>query len=39
MLPNDLKIFSLKDSENYKYLGKPEAKDLSTKKMKEKVKT
>ena len=39
MLPNNLKIFSLKKGENYKYLGILEAKDINTKKMNENVKT
>ena len=38
MLPNDLKISSLKEAENYKYLGILGAEDINTKKMKEKVK-
>ena len=38
MLPNDHKISSLKEGENYKYLGIVEAEDINTKKMKEKVK-
>ena len=38
MLPNDLKIFSLKEGENYKYLGILEVEDINIKKMKEKVK-
>ena len=38
MLPNNLKIFSLKEGENYKYLGILEAKDINTKKMNENVK-
>lgn len=31
ILPNDLKIFLLKESENYKYLGILEAEDINTK--------
>ena len=38
MLPNDLKISSLKEDENNKYLGILEAEEKNTKKMKEKVK-
>ena len=38
MLPNNLKIFSLKEGENYKYLGILEAKDINTKKMNENFK-
>ena len=38
MLPNDLKVSSLKEGENYKYLGIRKAEDINTKKMKEKVK-
>ena len=38
MLPNDLKISTLKEGKNYKYLGILEAEDINTKKMKEKVK-
>ena len=38
MLPNDLKIFSLKEGENCKYLGIFEAEDINTKKMKGKIK-
>ena len=38
MLPYNLKIFSLKEGENYKYLGILEAKDINTKKMNENVK-
>ena len=37
MLPNDLKISSVKDGENCKYLGKLEVKDINTKKTKGKV--
>ena len=39
MLPNDLKISSLKEGENYKYLGILEAEDIIiSKKMRGKVK-
>ena len=38
MVPNDLKISSLKEGENYKYLGILEAEDISTEKIKEKAK-
>ena len=38
MLPNDLKISSLKEDENYKYLEILEAEDINTNKMKEKFK-
>ena len=38
MLPSDLKISSLKEGENCKYLGILEAEDIKIKKMKEKVK-
>ena len=38
MLPNDLKISSLKEGENYKYLGIHQAEDISTEKIKGKVK-
>ena len=38
MFPNDLKISSFKEGENYKYLRILEAEDINTKKMKEKVK-
>ena len=38
MLPKDLKISSLKGCENYKYLEILEAKEINSKKMKEKVK-
>ena len=38
MLPKDLKIFSLKEGENYKYLEILEAKEINSKKMKKKVK-
>ena len=38
MLPNDLKISSLKEGDSYKYLGKLEAEDIHTKNTKEKVK-
>ena len=38
MLPNDLKISSVKEGENCKYLGKLEAEDITTKKIKEKIK-
>ena len=38
MLPNDLKISSLKEGENNKYLGILEAEEKNTKQMKEKVK-
>ena len=38
MLPNDLKISSLKEGENYKYLGILQAEDISTEKIKGKVK-
>ena len=39
MLPNDLKISSLKEGESYKYFGTLEAEDINTKKTKEKVET
>ena len=39
MLPNDLKISSLKEGESYKYLGTLEAEDINTKKTKGKVET
>ena len=38
MLPNDLKISSLKEGENNRYLGILEAEEKNTKQMKEKVK-
>ena len=38
MLPNNLKISSLKEGGNHKYQGILEAKDINTKKMKEKSK-
>ena len=38
MLPNDLKISSLREGENCRYLGTLEAEDINTKKMKRKVK-
>ena len=38
MLPKDLKIFSLKEGENYKYLEILEAKEINSKKMKKKSK-
>ena len=38
MLPNDLKISSLKEDENYKYPGILEAENIITRKMNEKVK-
>ena len=38
MLPNDLKISSLKEAENYKYPGILDAENIITRKMNEKVK-
>ena len=38
MLPSDVKVSSLKQGENYKYLGILEAEDINTKKMKKKSK-
>ena len=39
ILPNNLKISSLKEAENYKYPGILEAENINTRKMNEKVKT
>ena len=39
MLSNNLKISSIKEGENYRYLGILETEDINTKKIKEKTNT